>query len=379
MKGFNLFIAGAKQLDRERKELTVLVSNINAEQIRLGVDMTILPCSYENFGDCQSEYNRFIETCDLFFLIVDKQLGQRSLAELDVAINSFGANSRVKPLIYIFVRKYDDKSPDVLKLEAKLDEYFANNQYDFYYIDYESIESLCEQANSRLQFFIKQQIIKRQSVQLTPEVDSNADAIFTQLANAMSELFEANVPVYVNFPHIDQSKISEYLKMPLSGSYATAVKIFANKLDVFISALNDAKNSTTVRQMLVEGMSAPNIKRHPTEQTAEKLVNMITWMKSSLSNIRLGVFKPIIEACLACNIKFDRYNNANLRLFAFLGFMSIRVSSDMSSGLYNLGAMAIHNLYYAMPATYRELIYSDLKKALDSAESVPDFYCVTFD
>lgn len=381
MKIINLFIAGAKALTKERECLKVLVNDFNAEQSRLGIEMFINACSYENFGDRQLEYDKFIEESDLFFLLVDNQLGSRSMAELDIAVKAFCSNNKTKPLIHIFVKQYDNKSQDVLLLEDKLKQYDDGNQYDYYYVDYQDIATLGRKANSRLQFFIKQQILGMATQQPKSQQSGDVKAIFKSLALSLSELFVANAKVYCQFPYIEQSRIVEMLSEPCSGDYANVVAAFTEKFSAFIESIEAVRDNDEARRLFCDRLEIVTLK---TKSVAPKsyfdvtnLTDVISLMKLALEELKNGTMRALITARLACNTKFDRYDNANMRMFSFMGFLCMK--PDLQRDLLNLGAKTIHDIYYALPEEYKEFVHSDLEKALVDAEYVPDFYRLGLD
>lgn len=133
------FIAGSKTLMAERNAMRVVVSNMyhNWKSFNLLIEVY----SFDNFEHTmsekghQEEYNQFIANkADLVLFLFDNTVGDKTLEELDTAINSYKKNKR--PKIIVYVKKHDHYSPVIEELRNRL------KKEDVYWVDYTTIEDL---------------------------------------------------------------------------------------------------------------------------------------------------------------------------------------------------------------------------------------------
>lgn len=154
------FIAGSKTLMAERNTMRVVVSNMyhNWKSFNFLIEVY----SFDNFEHTmsekghQEEYNQFIANeADLVLFLFDNTVGDKTLQELDTAIDSYKKNKR--PKIIIYVKKHDHYSPVIEELRNRL------KKEDVYWVDYMNIEHLSMEFERDLNalLFKKLQIEKR--------------------------------------------------------------------------------------------------------------------------------------------------------------------------------------------------------------------------
>lgn len=154
------FIAGSKTLMAERNTMRVVVSNMyhNWKSFNFLIEVY----SFDNFEHTmsekghQEEYNQFIANeADLVLFLFDNTVGDKTLEELDTAIDSYKKNKR--PKIIVYVKKHDHYSPVIEELRNRL------KKEDVYWVDYTSVEHLSMEFERDLNalLFKKLQIDKR--------------------------------------------------------------------------------------------------------------------------------------------------------------------------------------------------------------------------
>lgn len=133
------FIAGSKTMMAERNAMRVVVSNMyhNWKSFNFLIEVY----SFDNFEHTmsekghQEEYNQFIANeADLALFLFDNTVGDKTLEELDTAIDSYKKNKR--PKIIVYVKTHDHYSPVIEELRNRL------KKEDVYWVDYTSIEHL---------------------------------------------------------------------------------------------------------------------------------------------------------------------------------------------------------------------------------------------
>lgn len=133
------FIAGSKTMMAERNAMRVVASNMyhNWKSFNLLIEIH----SFDNFEHSmsekghQEEYNQFIANkADLVLFLFDNTVGDKTLEELDTAIDSYKKNKR--PKIIVYVKKHDNYSPIIEELRNRL------KKEDVYWVDYTNIEHL---------------------------------------------------------------------------------------------------------------------------------------------------------------------------------------------------------------------------------------------
>lgn len=76
MENIHIFVAGAKDLKQQRTALKALGNDLNAEYEHSGIDANLSIRTYENFGENQEEYNKFIqEKADLIIFVLEGKIG----------------------------------------------------------------------------------------------------------------------------------------------------------------------------------------------------------------------------------------------------------------------------------------------------------------
>ena len=143
------FIAGAKSLKDQRLSMKALANDLNTKYEREGRDISINMYSYENFGERQTAYDYFIKNeADMVIFIVDGKLGQKTEAELRLAVSTLKKNK--KPEIVTFVHTFAERTEEIDYLEKVI-----NSLSDKYYVDYSNTEDLLAKAKERINIFIR--------------------------------------------------------------------------------------------------------------------------------------------------------------------------------------------------------------------------------
>lgn len=133
------FIAGSKTMMAERNAMRIVVSNMyhNWKSFNFLIEVY----SFDNFEHTisekghQEEYNQFIANeADLALFLFDNTVGDKTLEELDTAIDSYKRNKR--PKIIVYVKSHDHYSPVIEELRNRL------KKEDVYWVDYTSIDNL---------------------------------------------------------------------------------------------------------------------------------------------------------------------------------------------------------------------------------------------
>ena len=136
-----IFIAGSKALEEERSLVRAVASNVAAEYHRKGIMMYYAIYDYTNFdlafdtGGQQENYNKYISNqADLVIFILDKQIGDKTLGEFDIAYKAYSTKRR--PKICIFSKKSNNSDANIAKIRERVT---GLNQY---YNEYETKEQL---------------------------------------------------------------------------------------------------------------------------------------------------------------------------------------------------------------------------------------------
>jgi len=147
----NVFVAGAKDLEKERNAVIAALDYVNAQT---SDNYSICTRTFEYFdrslapGGRQEDYNRFIrEVADFVIFILDNRVGAVTFEEFEVAMSSFKVFRR--PKIYVYSRRNDYglgsaqlKEPehisDVQKIRNHLS---AIGQYYDEYLDLRDLKS----------------------------------------------------------------------------------------------------------------------------------------------------------------------------------------------------------------------------------------------
>lgn len=142
MNNINIFVAGAKELSEARRMMKVVANNLNAEYDSKRMDVHVTMYSYENFADSnQASYNEFIEhEADIVIFMLEGRIGSKT--ELEFKLASEGLYRRKRPKIYVFVKSYDQLTPDIAYINGLM----SNLSKDYYreYRSYDHLESIAK-------------------------------------------------------------------------------------------------------------------------------------------------------------------------------------------------------------------------------------------
>lgn len=151
MNKIKVFLASSNELLEDRKEFEI---RINRKNKRISDSDFFI--HLENWEDLstkmsetrsQDEYNKKIESCNIFVLLGFSKIGIYTEEEFDVAYKSFKNNS--KPQIHTYFKEIEkDIDPSIDKFKAKL------NDLKHFYGSYSNIESLWNQLNSEIDLYI---------------------------------------------------------------------------------------------------------------------------------------------------------------------------------------------------------------------------------
>lgn len=145
-KTIRIFVAGAKDLKEQRDKIKALANDLGVDYQHLGIKFDIR--SYENFGDDQNTYDRFIEhEADIAIFILDGCIGARTENELVLAAQCM--NARQHPEIMVFVRKPNGDDEQIARIEGLM-----HGALDRYYIEYNDDRQLIMLLKDRLRRYI---------------------------------------------------------------------------------------------------------------------------------------------------------------------------------------------------------------------------------
>lgn len=146
MRKLKIFIAGAKNLRQQRLSMKALTNDLNAIYINEGVSISM--SSYENFGERQSAYDRFIENeADMVIFIIDGYVGARTEEELRLSSRLYKENG--KPEIIIFMHSFTKRTDEIDYAESLI-----NSLTEKYYVEYTNDEDLLAKAKERIDSFV---------------------------------------------------------------------------------------------------------------------------------------------------------------------------------------------------------------------------------
>ena len=105
MEKIMIFIAGSKNLVKERECINLIANDINSTYN--GNEAMIIIRSYKHFNDQQSEYNIFIrEHADIVIFIIDGHLGQYTEEEFLIATDEMNKTNR--PEVMVFLHEFNE-------------------------------------------------------------------------------------------------------------------------------------------------------------------------------------------------------------------------------------------------------------------------------
>lgn len=144
MKTISIFVSGSKKLKEHRLRLKALVNNLNGENRMNGCPVTLNMFSYVNLGDNQADYDNFIKNkSDIVIFIIEDKIGIKTKGEFMLA--SEGHEKNGKPKIFVFMKEFKEKTPDIEEVEK-----FVSENSNSYYIDYSNLEDLEYKVKERL-------------------------------------------------------------------------------------------------------------------------------------------------------------------------------------------------------------------------------------
>lgn len=148
MRKIKIFVAGSKDLSRERDAIKILANDLNS--LYNAEDVMIIIHSYEHFSDNQEDYNRFItDEADIVIFILDGQIGDKTEEEFMKATESF--NSHGRPEVMVFLREFEKMSGDIGRIQGLIAARLGNR----YYVDYAGLSDLKSKARERIVRFIE--------------------------------------------------------------------------------------------------------------------------------------------------------------------------------------------------------------------------------
>ena len=131
MKRISIFVAGAKNLDEQRKSIKALANDMTTEYARMKQDICVNISSYDNLSTIlQDDFDDFISNdADIVLFVLDGCIGEKTEQEYVHAMKC--RQERGYPYIYVFFRRGEVKSPE----EAYVDGLFKGLTKE-YYINY---------------------------------------------------------------------------------------------------------------------------------------------------------------------------------------------------------------------------------------------------
>ena len=148
----SVFVSGSKKLKEHRLRLKALVNNLNGENRLKGSSVMINMFSYVNLGDNQADYDDFIQNkSDLVIFIIEDKIGEKTKQEFLLASKAQKSNGKPKTLI--FMKEFQEKTPEIEEVERLISE-----NTDSYYVDYSNLEDLEFKVKERLMQEVNQLI-----------------------------------------------------------------------------------------------------------------------------------------------------------------------------------------------------------------------------
>lgn len=144
MKTLSVFVAGAKNLQSLRLQLKAMANDLNNEYKRNGWDIAINMVSYENFGDEQNIYNKFIaEEADMILFLLEDRIGPKTEEEYRLTVERQKKNGH--PEHCVFLKEFDERTDDIAHIEELMSA--TSNKY---YVCYKNPEDLLSKAKTRI-------------------------------------------------------------------------------------------------------------------------------------------------------------------------------------------------------------------------------------
>ena len=144
MKTLSVFVAGAKNLESLRQRLKAMANDLNNEYKRNGLDITVNMVSYENFGDEQNDYNKFItEEADMILFLLEDKIGSKTEEEYRLTVEMQKKSGR--PEHCVFLKDFNVKTDEIAHIEELMSS--TSNKY---YVCYKNPEDLLSKAKTRI-------------------------------------------------------------------------------------------------------------------------------------------------------------------------------------------------------------------------------------
>ena len=144
MKTISVFIAGAKNLQPLRLRLKALANDLNNEFKQKGLNTSVNMVSYENFGDEQRIYNKFIEEeADMVLFLLEDRIGQKTEEEYKLAVKCFEKNNH--PEYCVLLREFEENTEDIAHIEELM-----RTTSNKYYVTYRNPDDLMSKVKTRI-------------------------------------------------------------------------------------------------------------------------------------------------------------------------------------------------------------------------------------
>lgn len=144
MKTLSVFVAGAKNLQPLRLRLKAMANDLNNEYKRNGWDVAVNMVSYENFGDEQKIYNKFItEEADMILFLLEDRIGPKTEEEYRLTVEKQKKNGH--PEHCVFLKEFDARTDEIAHIEELMSS--TSNKY---YVCYKNPEDLLSKAKARI-------------------------------------------------------------------------------------------------------------------------------------------------------------------------------------------------------------------------------------
>ena len=149
-KNVSIFVAGALKLKTERYALKALVHELNTRYHEKHIDVQIEMKSFEDFKYNQKEYDNYItQNADMVLFVMDGCVGDYTKNEFKIAVEAY--KQKQIPEIVVFLKKYEEETSDIKKVQELLRKGFGEN---YYYVTYENDADLRRKAETRITCFI---------------------------------------------------------------------------------------------------------------------------------------------------------------------------------------------------------------------------------
>lgn len=144
MKKISVFVAGAKKLSALRLRLKAMANDLNNEFKQKNIDTFVNMVSYENFGEEQGEYNKFIaEEADLVVFLLEDRIGEVTEMEYRLVVSCNEKKGR--PEYSVLLREFDEKTPEIAYIEELM-----HSTSHKYYVSYSNPDDLVAKVKSRI-------------------------------------------------------------------------------------------------------------------------------------------------------------------------------------------------------------------------------------